>query len=76
MHRDREPSFVTGDHVGERDQPLERGTWVTSGEIDRGADQMRALDVGQVAVLVRLSGQGESIVVAAECAERLAAQQT
>ena len=76
MHREREPSFVAGDHVGEHDEPLERCTWVLSREIDRGADQMGALDVDLVVVLVRLSGQGESVVVAVECAERLAAQQT
>ena len=53
VHREREASFVAGDHVGERDEPLERCSRVASGELDRGADQMDALDVGLVVVHVR-----------------------
>ena len=70
--RRRPISLRRADHDRE---PIERRGRIAAGELDGGADDVDALDIGPVVVDVRVVGERERFGVAAEGAERLAAQQ-
>ena len=73
VHRQREASIVALRRADDDAQPLHRRGRIAAGELDGGADDVDALDVGPVVVDVRFAGERERFGVAAERAEGFAA---